>query len=185
MRPELEKLKNLPVNLDTVGLGQTEEFAPYFCTPMGAELVGSIGCDGVHFVMLPEDERIFCVDPAMGEPGTYVLPVAETLSRFLSYVLYCRDANPISQIWWLSEERFRGLLLEDMQAEQSGDEAYFAQKSETLEIIGKAFAVEPIDPYGSVRALQRDFSPDCILFSEEYYDVLGLERNDEGAKEHV
>lgn len=182
---ELEKLKKLPIELDTVGLEQAENFTPYFCTPIGAELVGSIGCDGVHFVMLPEDERIFCVEPAMGEPGTYVLPVAENLSRFLSYVLYCRDANPISQIWWLSEERFCQLLQEDMQASWSGDEEFSERKMKTLDTIGKVFQIDPIDPYGPVRALQREFSPDCLQFSDEYYDVLGLERDEKGAVENV
>ena len=102
-RDDLARFAALPIDHEAIGLmepGVPQE--PYFCDPVGGEPVGRIGCDGVHFILLPGDERVFCVDPAMGEPGTYVLPVAEDLRQFLSFVLYCGDASPIAQIWWLS-----------------------------------------------------------------------------------
>ena len=110
-REDLQRLLALQADLSTIGLEQSEN-TPYFCTPEGAEYVGWIGCDGVHFILLPGDERIYCVDPSMGGEGTFVLPVAENLREFLSFVLFCRDANPISQIYWLEEERFRSMLQE-------------------------------------------------------------------------
>ena len=83
-RDDLARLRALDIDFESIGLlepGVPQE--PYFCTPLGAEHVGRTGCDGVHFVLLPGDERIFCVDPAMGEPDKYVLPVAEDLRQFL------------------------------------------------------------------------------------------------------
>ena len=74
-REDLARLCTLPIDFEAVGLmepGVPQE--PYFCTPVGAEYVGRLGCDGVHFILLPGDERVFCVEPSMGEPGTYVLP---------------------------------------------------------------------------------------------------------------
>ena len=184
-RQDFQVLLALEVDLSAVGLEQSENI-PYFCTPEGAEYVGWIGCDGVHFVLLPEDERIYCVDPAMGGEGTYVLPVAKNLREFLSFLLFCRDASPISQIYWLEEERFRNLLREDDEASWEGCETFFARRAETLSAIAEAFRLEPKDPYGPVRAMQAAFDPSRIVFSDEYYDVLGLEnprRKSESMKE--
>ncbi len=164
----------LDINFSSIGLEQAE-IAPYFCTPLGAEYIGWIGCDGVHFVFLPGDERVFCVDPAMGEPGTFVLPVASDFREFLSFVLFCRDANPLSQIYWMTEERFRQLLREDAEAHWDGCEEYFAQTEAALKAVSAAFGLETADPYEKVKAIQAAFDPDCLVFSDEYYDVLGLD----------
>jgi len=174
-REDFKRFCALDIDFESMGLlepGVSQ--APYFCTPVGAEYVGRLGCDGVHFVLLPGEEGVFCVDPAMGEPGTYVLPVAENFRTFLSYVLYCRDASPISQIWWMGEEQFRRLLKEDAQARWPGCEAFSAKKDQALGAVAAEFHLVPADPYGPVRALQRAFDPEDLKFSEEYYDVLGL-----------
>lgn len=113
--------------------------------------------------------------PRYGEPGTYVLPVATDFREFLSFVLYCRDANPLSQIWWLTEERFRELLEEDKRAVWPGCETFFAGKQTALERIARAFDLAPAAPYQQVKALQAAFDPTIMKFSNEYYDVLGLE----------
>ncbi len=176
-RDDLKRLRALDADLSALGLEQRgPELTPYFCTPVGAEPVGDIGCDGVHFVLLPGDERVFCVDPSMGEIGTYVLPVGEDLRQFLSFVLYCRDANPISQIWWLTEERFRDLLREDAEASWPGCEAFFEKKDAALAAIASAFGLTPEDPFDKVKAMQAAFDPSVLKYSDEYYDVLGLER---------
>lgn len=178
---DFRRFRALEMDVSSIGLDRGGAFAPYFCTPEGAELVGSLGCDGVHFVLLPGDERVFCVDPAMGEEGTYVLPVGADFREFLSYLLYCRDANPLSQLWWMTEERFRALLAEDETARRSGDlPDYFAAKDAALSAIAAVFALEPADPYAGVKALQGAFDPAGLTFSDEYYDVLGLE-NPRGA----
>ena len=174
-REDLRRFRSMVLNFNAIGLEQSENI-PYFCTPLGAEYVGRLGCDGIHFILLPEDERVFCVDPAMGEPGTYVLPVAADVREFLSFVLFCRDANPLSQLWWLSRERFDALLKSDAEARWEGCEAYFAEKASALNLIAEAFGLTPRDPYEAVRAMQADFDPVSLHFSDEYYDVLGLEK---------
>ena len=175
-RDDLELLRGLDIDFETIGLMEPgADQSPYFCTPVGAEYVGRLGCDGIHFVLLPGDERVFCVDPAMGEPGTYVLPVAENMRQFLSFVLFCRDANPISQIGWLEEERFRRLLEEDAQAQWPGCEGFFARKARALDAIAGAFDLKPQDPYAAVKALQAAFDGKELWFSPEYYDILGIE----------
>lgn len=163
--------------MEPVGLiAAAADDVPYFCTPENAELVARLGCDGVHFVLLTGDERVYCVDPAMGEIGKYVLPVAESSEDFLRYLLFCGDASPLAQLYWLSEERFRALLEEDKNASWPGCEKFFAEKRAALGAISTAFGIEPRDPFAEVRAMQAAFDPSVLRFSDEYYDVLGLER---------
>jgi len=166
--------------------GGADDFA-YFCTPVDAEYVGRIGCDGVHFILLPGDERVFCVDPAMGEEGKFVLPVGIDFREFLSFVLFCGDANPLSQIWWLTKERFGEFAVEDAAARQGGEQAeLFAAKDAALKTIAKEFSLTPAEPYEKVKALQTSFDPSGLNFSDEYYDVLGLENpRNQGEKEII
>jgi len=176
-RDDLRRFRALDIDFDSIGLlqGGADNFA-YFCTPTDAEYVGRIGCDGVHFILLPGDERVFCVDPAMGKEGKFVLPVGSDFREFLSFVLYCGDANPLSQIWWMTEERFRGFAEEDAAARARGDMAdFFAAKDKALEIIAKEFSLTPVEPFKKVKALQAAFDPSGLNWSDEYYDVLGLE----------
>ena len=172
-RDDLGIFQALEIDFSSIGLEQ-QDSSPYFCTPVGAEYVGWIGCAGVHFILLPGDERVFCVDPAMGEVGSYVLPVAEDFRTFLSYLLFCRDANPLSQIWWMEEKQFRELLAED--ASWEGCEDVFARKDQALETLRRTFGLTPQDPWEAVKALQGQFDPSGLTFSAEYYDVLGLEQ---------
>ncbi len=181
-RDDLARFRALDIDFGAIGLLQDggEDFA-YFCTPVDAEFLGRIGCDGVHFVLLPGDERVFCVDPAMGEIGSYVLPVGADFRDFLSYILFCRDANPLSQLWWMDEARFRELLRQDAEQSWPGcdmepDPAFLAQKDVALPAIAREFGLSPADPFEKIKALQAAFDPSILHFSEEYYHVLGLDQ---------
>ena len=179
-RDGLRTFRALDIDFDSIGLLQdsADDFA-YFCTPVGAEYVGRIGCDGVHFILLPGDEKVYCVDPSMGEIGTYVLPVGSDFREFLSFLLYCRDANPLSQIYFLTEERFRTFAADEAEARESGDlEELFKAKDAALAKLAEVFDIAPVDPYEKVRALQAAFDPGVLQFSDEYYDVLGIERDE-------
>lgn len=176
-REDLRRFYALDVDHKALGLYPPDgQDVPYFCTPLGAEWAGRLGVDGIHFVLLPGDERVFCVDPSMGEPGTYVLPVAADFREFLAFVLFCRDASPLSQLSWLDETRFRRLPEEDAAARWDGCAEFSAGKRAALAAVAEAFAVEPKDPYEAVKALQAAFDPSFLIFSDEYYDVLGLEK---------
>ncbi len=180
-RDDLRRFRALDIDFDSIGLlqGGEDDFA-YFCTPVDAELVGRIGCDGVHFILLTGDERVFCVDPSMGERGTYVLPVAGDFREFLSFILYCQDANPLSQIFWMTRKQYEELAAEDAAARGNENMArFFEQKDRTLAVIAKEFDLTPVDPFKKVKAMQKKFDPAILNFSEEYYDTVGYERPEE------
>lgn len=185
-RDDLKRFRALDISFDSIGLLQSgaDDFA-YFCTPVDAEFVGRIGCDGVHFILLPGDERVFCVDPSMGERGTYVLPVASDFREFLSFVLYCQDANPLSQIYWMTRKQYKELAAEDAAARENENQArFFAQKDRALSAIVKEFSLTPIDPFKKVKAMQAKFDPLVLNFSEEYYDTVGYVRPEETRTVH-
>ena len=176
-RDDLKVFRALDIDFDSIGLEPNAGAVPYFCTPVGAEEVCSIGCDGIQFILLPGDEAVYCVDPSMGEIGTYVLPVGSDLREFLSFVLYCHDANPLSQIYFLSEERFQTFAADEAEARGSGElEELFEAKDAALAKIAEAFGIAPAEPYEKIKALQAAFDPGVLQFSDEYYDTLGVER---------
>ena len=169
-RDDLKVFRALDIDFDSIGLEPNAGAVPYFCTPVGAEEVGSIGCDGIQFILLPGDEAVYCVDPSMGEIGS-------DLREFLSFVLYCHDATPLSQIYFLSEERFQTFAADEAEARGSGElEELFEAKDAALAKIAEAFGIAPIEPYARVKALQGAFDPSVLRFSDEYYDTLGIER---------
>lgn len=174
-RDDLRRFRALDINFDSIGLLQSgaDDFA-YFCTPVDAEFVGRVGCDGVHFILLPGDERVFCVDPSMGERGTYVLPVAGDFREFLSFILYCQDANPLSQIYWMTRKQYQELAAEDADARKNEYQSrFFEEKDKALATTAKEFDLTPVDPFKKVKAMQKKFDPAVLNFSEEYYDAVG------------
>lgn len=180
-RDDLKRFRALDINFDSIGLLQAgaDDFA-YFCTPVDAEFVGRIGCDGVHFILLPGDERVFCVDPSMGERGTYVLPVASDFREFLSFILCCQDANPLSQIYWMTRQQYDELAAEDAAARENEYQSkFFEEKDNALSTIVKEFGLTSIDPFKKVKAMQAKFDPAVLNFSEEYYDAVGYVRPEE------
>ena len=72
----------------------------------------------------------------------------------------------------MSEESFRSYLVE-MERERA---EYAAQTDAVLSVIAREFDLAPADPFEKVKTLQAGFDPSALHFSDEYYDMLGLER---------
>ena len=175
-RDDLKAFHGLDIDFDSIGLEWGGEPVPYFCTPTGAEVVGSIGCDGIHFVLLPGDEKVYCVDPSAVDERNCVLPVAGDFREFLSFILSCHDANPLSQIYFLTEEQFQTFAKDEAEARAEGElDDLFEAKDAALAVIGETFGIAPQEPYRKVKAMQEGFDPSFLNFSDEYYDTLGLE----------
>ena len=51
----------------------------------------------------------------------------------------------------------------------------FRSRDRTLFLLSGTFGIQPQDHYAAVRAMQAAFDSSALLFSDEYYDVLGLE----------
>ena len=62
------------LDLSNIGLQRGEKESGYFCTPVGAKVIGWAGVDGIHFCTVKGfGELIFAVNPTY-DPGHYVHP---------------------------------------------------------------------------------------------------------------
>lgn len=79
MNPDYEKYKALNLDGGPIGLAE-EDGEPWFCTPVGAEIIG--WDNGIHYCFLPEfGEMVFCVN-AETCCDQLVYPIAGNFSGF-------------------------------------------------------------------------------------------------------
>ena len=84
MSNEYEKFQKLKVDTSCIGLAR-EENSKYFCTPIGATIIG--WDNGIHYIFIKGfDEMVFAVNPDT-VCDYYVYPLANNFSDFLSLVL--------------------------------------------------------------------------------------------------
>lgn len=169
-----ERFQALDVDKAALGLIQRADWGGYFCTPVGARVIGWEGVDGIHYCFVDGfGETVFAVNPMpMGDQHVY--PLARNFQDFLRLLLAAGSATMLEQIVWMSRERFEEAL-------RSEDNQTAAEQREILARIAAAFDLRPMDdPYGYVRAVQAGFDGRSLPFTDEYYDVTGQERPEEG-----
>ena len=175
-RKDIQTFFSLPLDFSMLELEPETGADPvrYFCTPENAELLGW-GSSGTHFVLLPGDEAVYCVEPELAGEGTFVLPVGADFREFLSHLLYCKCTSPLAQIFMLDEVQFRKLLKDNAANTWPGCEADLQRRDASLALAAGTFHIQPRDPFQRVKDLQASFDPSVLEFSDEYYDTLGLE----------
>ena len=93
MNPDYEKYKALNLDGGPIGLAE-EDGEPWFCTPVGAEIIG--WDNGIHYCFLPEfGEMVFCVN-AETCCDQLVYPIAETFRDFLRLILAVGCTQPLT-----------------------------------------------------------------------------------------
>lgn len=158
-----ERFRALQLDYGAIGLEDRGSEGGYFCTPVGARVIGWPGVDGIHFCFVRgHREMVFAVSPMNG-PGAYIHPVAKTFRDFLRLLLSC-GVDALEQLWAWDRETFEAFA-----AENQPDAAARA----VLDILAEAFSLKPMqDPFGYVKALQAAFDPNSLTYGEAYYDVL-------------
>lgn len=65
-REDIQTFFSLPLDFSLLELepGTGADPVRYFCTPENAEIIGWGSC-GTHFVLLPGDEGVYCVEPEL------------------------------------------------------------------------------------------------------------------------
>ena len=180
-REDVKTFFGLPLDFSMLELEPETGADPvrYFCTPENAEIIGWGSC-GTHFVLLPGDEAVYCVEPEMAEEGTFVLPVGADFREFLSHLLYCKCTRPLAQIFMLDATRFRKLLEDNDANTWPGCEEDFKSRDASLDLLAETFHIRSRDPFQRVKELQTGFDPSVLNFSDAYYDTLGLEKPKRG-----
>lgn len=180
-REDVKTFFGLPLDFSMLELEPETGADPvrYFCTPENAEIIGWGSC-GTHFVLLPGDEAVYCVEPELAEEGTFVLPVGADFREFVSHLLYCKCTSPLAQIFMLDATRFRKLLEDNDANTWPGCEEDFKSRDASLDLLAETFHIRSRDPFQRVKELQTDFDPSVLNFSDAYYDTLGLEKPKRG-----
>ena len=167
-----EKYKNLKIDGSWIGLEAGAQ-TPYFCTPIGAEIIG--WDNGIHYCFIKGfGDMVFCVNP---EPccDYNVYPIARNFCDFLGLILATGNTNTLQQIIWWDKKRFEDFV-------NSTEEQEYRVRPEVqgvLSTIRKGIDITPIDTlFEYIKDLQSNFPYEQIPFTNEYYDTLGIERPD-------
>ena len=161
------RFKALDIDKSLLSLEQAEEVYPHFCYPTNAEPIGFEGSIMYCFID-GYGETVFAANPETCA-DTYVYPLASSFADFIGLILTCGSANPVEQIVWMRKEQVE----KHMEEERANRTE--AQNEALLRL--KTMDIPPIeDPFEYVKALQKDFDYSRIVYSDEYYDVLGIER---------
>lgn len=160
-REDLKRFCALDIDFESIGLMEPGlSLEPYFCTPMNAEPVGRLGCDGIHFVLLPGDERVFCVGPRYGEPGDLCPASSDRFSGiFVLCPLLPGCQPPLPDL--VADGRTVPGTVGGGQGGLSGlgVRHFLLGNRSALERIARAFDLAPAAPYQQVKALQAAFDP--------------------------
>ena len=172
MNPLYEKYKNLKIDGSWIGLEAGAQ-TPYFCTPIGAEIIG--WNNGIHYCFIKGfGDMVFCVNPETCCDYN-VYPIARNFCDFLGLILATGNTNTLQQIIWWDKKRFEDFV-------NSPEEQEYRVRPEVqgvLSTIRKGIDIAPIDTlFEYIKDLQSNFPYEQIPFTNEYYDTLGIERPD-------
>lgn len=172
MNPLYEKYKNLKIDGSWIGL-ESGAKTPYFCTPIGAEIIG--WDHGIHYCFIEGfGDMVFCVNPETC-CDYYVYPIARNFCDFLGLILAAGNTNTLQQIIWWDRKMFDDFV-------NSPEEREYKARPEVngvLNTIRREMDAALIDsPFEYIKDLQSNFPYEQLSFTNEYYDTLGIELPD-------
>lgn len=169
MKTLFERYKKLNIDGSLICLEQVENPYPFFCYPTNARAIGFEGSIMYCFIA-PYGDMVFACNPDSCA-DVYVYPLAKSFEDFLCLILTCGSANPIEQIVWMNKEQLTNHLQEE--------EAIRTEEQKAIiRYLEKELGLSPIaNPYEYVKELQSHFDNSGIAYCDEYYDVLGIEKD--------
>ena len=162
----LKQYLNSDLDLSILGLNRCPEEGGYFCTPLGAKVIGWAGVDGIHYCTIEgRGETIFAVSPM--NFGDYIHPIAESFEVLLRMLLSCHSMDAMEQCYAWVKDQFDAFLI---------DYPATAAIQEKQNQIREIFQLEPMeDVFGYIKQFQDNYDMSSIRYSEEYYETLGIE----------
>ncbi len=150
------------IDLAPLGWELRNDYAPYFCTPRGAKILGWAGVDGIHYCTVRGfRDMIFAVSPM--NVGDYVHPIAENFEDLLRLLLSCVDMAALEQCYAWEEEQYQAFLI---------DCPATPEQQAVLEAVREKTGLTPIeDAFAYVKRLQAEFDLSAIPYTQDYYDV--------------
>ncbi len=162
-----EKYMALPIDKGLLCLEYGDIAEPYFCYPVNAKPIGFEGC--ILYCFLPEyGEMVFACNPESCVDQN-VYPLAANFEDFIRLILACGTANPLEQIVWMDKNKF--------EEHMANEEKILTDEQRTAaQQLQRALSLLPIEnPFEYVKSIQKDFDGSKIQYSDEYYEVTGIE----------
>ena len=168
MECTFENYLKLNIKGELISLESIEHLYPYWCYPTNSKPIGLEGSILYCFIEGYED-MVFASNPETCV-DTNVYPLARSFEDFMRLILSCGSANPVEQIGWMSKDKFDEHLKNEKMNQTE-------EHIKVLQTLKEEFNILPMeDPFGYVKELQKDFDGSLIEYSDEYYDILGIER---------
>ena len=168
MKCTFENFKSLNLDTSSIALESTEYLYPYWCYPLNSKPIGLEGCILYCFID-GYDEMVFAANPESCADSN-VYPLAKNFEDFLRLIVTCGSANPVEQIVWMSEQKFKEHLAAEMKVQPD-------TQKEVLNKLKTTFKLTEIDnPYEYVKEVQHNFDDSRVKYSDEYYDIKGIEK---------
>ena len=167
MSTAYEKYMALPIDKGLLGLEHGDITEPYFCYPVNAEPIGFEGC--ILYCFLSEyREMVFACNPeSYAEQNVY--PLAANFEDFIRLILACGTVNPVEQIVWMSRDKFDEHIANER-------EILTGEQKAAVKMLQDGVGLLPMnDPFDYVKSIQKHFDYSKIQYSDEYYDVTGIE----------
>ena len=172
-----ERYRKLHMDGSYIGLEKGDEIGGYFCTPVGAEIIG--WDNGIHYCFIDGfGEAVFCVNPDTC-CDYYVYPLARTFTEFLRLILATKNTNVMQQVILWDKQAYDAFIHAPDNVEFTHSEGVTA----ALDALRTLGITEMEHPFSYIKTLQADFPYNKIQFTNEYYDTLGLDRPDGTAPE--
>lgn len=166
----LKKRKQLKQDLSWIGFAD-EDNGKYYCTPVGAKIIG--WDNGIHYCFVEGfGETVFAVNPE-NYCGREVYPVAKNLYDFFSLILATKNTNVIHQVISWDKRDYDEFMASPDTVEYNAKR----EVTEALEAIRTELGVSEMqNPFEYIKEIQKDFPYSKIKFSDEYYEVSGIEK---------
>ena len=98
-----------------------------------------------------------------------VYPLAANFEDFIRLILACGTANPVEQIVWMDKSKFEEHMANEEKVLTDEQKAAVQQLQRELDLL-------PMEnPYEYVRAIQKDFDGSKVQYSDDYFEVTGIE----------
>lgn len=163
-----EKYMESPIDKGLLCLEHGDITDTYFCYPINAKPIGFEGC--ILYCFLPEyGEMVFACNPeSCADQNVY--PLAATFEDFIRLIVTCGTVNLVEQIVWMDKNKFE----EHMAREEK---ILTDEQKEAVQQLQCELSLLPIEnPFEYVKSIQKGFDGSKIQYSDEYYEVMGIER---------
>ena len=159
-----QKFRKLKIDFAAIEFEQASNEDKYFCTPIGAHLIGRAGVDGIRYCTVRgQGEMVFAVNPS-NEVGKNVFPIANTFDELLSLLLACGSMAAIEQAHMWDEEQFEEFVVKNQPT---------PSQLAVFDVLREKLGIAPMEePFHYLFELQERYNYGLLHYPKEYYDNL-------------